>query len=166
MSGLPDLFVRNGRIRVRQVVPHRVRKEHGVLQHDADPAAELRERNTADVPAIQQDFTAVDIVEAHQQVDDRRLAAARRADERDLPAGLDCEREVVDDTLLRHIGEVYVAELDAAVKALRPVCGVRPDHGLLFIFVEDCEDTLRAGDRRFDLTVELRDLVDRPRELL
>ena len=49
--------------------------------------------------AVDVDRSAVELVEAHQQLDDRRLAGTGRTDDRDLLARLDIHREVVDDDL-------------------------------------------------------------------
>ena len=56
----------------------------------------------------------VDLVEAHQQVDQGRLAGAGRPDDGDRLARLDDEVEVLDE---RHVGQVAerdVLELDRA----------------------------------------------------
>ena len=53
-------------------------------------AAHLR-----DVDAVEGDRTAVELVEAHDQVDQRGLARAGRADDRDGLAGLGDERQVL-----------------------------------------------------------------------
>jgi hypothetical protein len=50
--------------------------------------------------AVDRDPPAVDLVEAHQQVDEGRLAGAGRTDDRDRLAGLDVEVEVVDQGLV------------------------------------------------------------------
>ena len=50
-----------------------------------------------DVLSVDQDAPALEVVEAQQQVDQRRLAGARTADEADLLAGPDGQRQVLDD---------------------------------------------------------------------
>ena len=73
---------------VEDVVADRAVQERGVLRDEADLAAERILRDLRDVLAVDQDAAALDVVEAKQQVDERRLAGARAADEADLLAGL------------------------------------------------------------------------------
>ena len=62
------------------------------------------------------DRAAVDLVEAHDQVHERGLARAGRADDRDRLARLGDERQVLDERVLRVVGERDVVELDAALR--------------------------------------------------
>ena len=73
------------------------------------------ERHLADVDAVDAECArASDVVEPHQQVDERGLARAGRADHADPLAGLDVERHVAQHVLLAVVGEPDVVELDAA----------------------------------------------------
>ena len=56
------------------------------LRHDADVASQRRPLHVGDVLAVEQDAAALRLVEAEEQSHDGRLAAARRADERDALA--------------------------------------------------------------------------------
>ena len=67
-------------------------EQEGVLVDDRDHAADLLERQLAQVVAAEADRALNRIVEAQQQADDRRLAAARRADHADALAGRHRER--------------------------------------------------------------------------
>ena len=58
-------------------------------------------RHRGDVDAVEGDPAAVDVVEAHHEVDQRRLAGAGGADDRDRLAGLGDEREVLDQRACR-----------------------------------------------------------------
>ena len=69
---------------VADVVADRVVEEHGVLRDDADRGAKALLRHVADVLPVDQDAPAGHVVEAEEQPRDRRLARARRADDRDL----------------------------------------------------------------------------------
>ena len=82
---------------VEDVVAHRAVQQRGVLRDHADLRAQAVLRAVRDVLAVDQDAAAFDVVEAQQQVDDRRLARARAADQADLLAGADVQRQVVDD---------------------------------------------------------------------
>lgn len=61
---------------------------------------------------IDQDAAALQVVEAQQQVDERRLAGARTTDNAHLLARLHRQRQVFDDTLLLAIVETDVVETD------------------------------------------------------
>ena len=71
-------------------------------------AAQAVLRDVRDVLAVDQDAARLQVVEAQQQVDQRRLAGARAADEADLLARRDVQRQVLDDA--------------AAPRVLRVVC--------------------------------------------
>ena len=102
------------------------------------------------------------LVEARDQVDERRLAAARRADQRDRLAGRDRERDV-GQRLAFVAGVAQRHALEAQLAAARP-----SDHGavvrLLFV-VEEAEDALGGGeaalDRRVDAGQRLQPLEQR-----
>src|SRR6185437_6929587 len=69
-----------------------------------------------DILAVDQDAAALDVVEAQQQVDDRRLARTRAADQADLLSRADVEIELFDDVALAAVGEAHVFEADVAVR--------------------------------------------------
>ena len=71
-------------------------QERGVLRHHADRRAQALLRDVADVLAVDADAALLELVEAQQQVDERRLARARAADEADALARADHEVEVVE----------------------------------------------------------------------
>ena len=72
--------------------------------------------DVGDVLPVDQDAAALDVVEAQQQVDQRRLAGAGAADQPDLLAGLHVERQVVDDARLAAVVEADVLEADVAAR--------------------------------------------------
>jgi hypothetical protein len=74
---------------VEDVVAHRAVQQRGVLRHHADVRAQAVLRDLGDVLAVDQQPARLDVVEAQQQVDERRLARARAADQADLLARLD-----------------------------------------------------------------------------
>ena len=73
----------------RHVLGDRVREQERLLRHEADRAAQAVERDLADVDAVDEHRPRRRVVQARQQVDQRRLARAGRADERDGLPGLD-----------------------------------------------------------------------------
>ena len=78
------------------------------------------------VPSMR-DRAALAVVEAQQQVDDRRLAGAGAADEADLLARADVQVELVDHAALLAVVEADVVEADVALDddraAWRPAVG-------------------------------------------
>ena len=69
----------------------------------------------ADVDAVDEDRSAGRVVEARDEVDERRLAAAGAADDRRRLARAGAERDVAEDRLLgARVAELDVAELDDA----------------------------------------------------
>jgi len=68
-----DLLVRRIQPAVTEIFPNRLRKEIGVLQDYAQGMAEALFPNRPDVPAVDPNRSLIDVVEAGQQVDNRRL---------------------------------------------------------------------------------------------
>ena len=99
--------------------------------------------SVGDVLAVEQDAAAVELVEPHDEVHERRLARTGRSDDRDGLAGLDLERQVADERTLGRVRERHVLELDdaVAVDERRRVRGV----GLLLVGVEQLEHALGRG---------------------
>jgi len=68
--------------RVEQVRADRVVEHVGVLRHDADDAVERIDGHVANVVVVDQDCPGIDVIEAHDEIADGRLAsghAGRRA---------------------------------------------------------------------------------------
>ena len=126
--GLEDLLLGRVGIAVRDVLADRAAEEPRVLQHHADLRAQLRARDRRDAAPVERDLAPVQLVEPHDQVDERGLARAGRADDRDRLAGLGDERERLDQRAVRVVRERDVAELDAPAHRRRVVAG-RPGRG-------------------------------------
>ena len=108
----------------RDVLGDAVGEQEGVLEHDADGAAQLAERELPDVDAVDEDPTAVDVVEARQEPGDGGLPAGRRADHRDRFAGADPEVEPVEHRGAVPVGERHVVERKVAAPGLGERTGV------------------------------------------
>ena len=112
---------------IGDVVADRAAEQRRLLQDDADLVAQTLERHVAHVVTVDQHAALGDIVEARQQIDDGRLAAAGRAQQRDGLARLDRERHAAEHRLAAlEVAESHVVELDSAAAPgparLRPVC--------------------------------------------
>ena len=79
---LGDLVVARVGAREADVVGDRAREQERVLQHDAELAAVRAQVELAQVDAVGQDRALERVVEAGDELGERRLAAARLADER------------------------------------------------------------------------------------
>ena len=81
---LNDLFIGGIQSSVTDVFHDRPRKQMGVLKNHGDMAAQLVPLNMADINAVDGDGPALDIVEAVDEVRDRRLSGSCGTHEGDL----------------------------------------------------------------------------------
>ena len=128
---------------VEDVVAHRAVQQRGVLRDHADLRAQAVLRHVGDVLAVDQDAARLDVVEAQQQVDERGLAGARAADQADLLARADLQRQPVDDTraVAGAVGEADVLEADLAARhraAARRRAGRAPACGRDSVLMPSC----------------------------
>src|SRR6185437_2873039 len=84
-------------IAIGDVVLDRGREQVRILLHDGDGAPERSQRHVPDILSVDRDAPAGHVVEAWDEVGDRRLAAAGRADQRDRLAAPDAEAQITDD---------------------------------------------------------------------
>ena len=112
LGGGHDLLVGRGLAAVGDVLADRAVEQPRVLEDHAERAAQVVAGHLARVDAVDRDPPAVELVEAHQQVHERRLAGARRADDGDGLAGVGDEVEVVDERHVRQVAERDVLERD------------------------------------------------------
>ncbi len=93
---------------------------HEVLEDDADVAAQRGEVVIAQVAAVEQDPALVRVVEPRQELDQRRLAGAVLADQRQHLAGPQLEGEVAHRPALGpRVAEADVFEDEALADRLR-----------------------------------------------
>ena len=110
---LEDLLVGGVEVAEGDVLPDGAAEQPRVLQHHADVRAQLAARASGRCRCRRVVIApAVEFVEAHDQVDERGLAGAGRADDGDGLAGLGDERQVGDQRVVRVVGERHVVELD------------------------------------------------------
>ena len=101
---------------VENVVPHGAVQQRGILRDHADIGAQRILRDFGDVLPVDQDAPALDVVEAQEQVDQRRLARAGAPHQADFLAGPDCQRQVLDHALLLPVVEADMVQNDLAVR--------------------------------------------------
>jgi hypothetical protein len=88
-------------------------KHRDILWHDADSVAQAILRNARYVLAIEENLSALDIVESLQQCEQCRLAAAGMTDKANLLAWHQVEREIMENLLAVRISEIDMVELHA-----------------------------------------------------
>ena len=145
---------------IGDVLRHRAAEQVNVLLHDADGPAQAVQRHAAHVLAVNQDLAARHIIEAGDQVAQRRLAAAGRPDERDILARADVQINVAQDlVVVVGVLKADVVKVDAAVlhdQRLR-VGGVGDGDGR----IHDLGKALNAGHAALELLGKLDDTSNR-----
>ena len=94
---MPDKAVRTGELRSRNtffirriqttvadIIHNGTGKQYGILQNDTDMIPQTVNGNIPDILSAQQDFTTVNLIEAHEKIDDRCLAGTGCPDKGDL----------------------------------------------------------------------------------
>ncbi len=112
----------------------------------------------ANVALVDRDATAERIEEAQQEVDDRRLTGAARADKRDLSSGLETEVQPVQDRLAVEIAGGHVLERDRRRGVRSRQRMRRVSDGRLTI--DHLEDSAAGRHRRCELSRGLRQCRD------
>ena len=105
---VPVLVVAAG----EQVLLERHGEENRPLRDERDVVSQLRDRQVARVDAADEYAPGRRVVEAGQEVEERRLARSRRPADRDDLARLDDEVEVVEDVHLAAVREADLLEAD------------------------------------------------------
>ncbi len=128
LARLGDALALGPGIAVGDVVLDRGGKEEGVLLDQADGAAQRRHRDVTHILAVDRDQATADVVVARDQMRDGRLAAARRTNDPERPAGLHLEADVMEGRQrpsFAGIGEIDVLEAEPGV-GHHQVAGARP----------------------------------------
>ena len=101
---------------VGDVVADRPLEEPGVLQHHPDLGAQVLAPQPGDVDAVEGDAPGVEVVEPHDEVDQRGLAGAGRSDDGNRLTRLDAEAHVLDQRLVLLVPEGHILEPHPAVR--------------------------------------------------
>ena len=140
----------------------RAAEQERLLRHDGQLLAQRALRHVAHVVAVDEDFAHLRVVETGEQLDDRRLAGAGGAHERDSPTCRDDQVDVVQHRVVGVVPEGDAAELDLPA-GIRQVDGVRRIQHVR-VGVEHCVDLLHCRHRRLEGVVELAELLQRVEE--
>ena len=138
-----DLLVRRVRAAVGDVGADRVGEEEGVFEHHAQDGAQVRQAQLGQRHPTQADLPDLRVVEAREQLGDRRLARTRRPDQRDRLPRLDAQRQPVEHRRAAGVAEPHVVQLDRQ-RARRHGHRVRRVHDLR-LGVDEVVDALDAG---------------------
>ncbi len=149
------------------VLADRAAEQERLLRHDPHLRAQRRRADLAQVVAVDEDAPGGRVVEARDELGQRRLARAGRAHQRHGLARRHVQRDVaqrVAALALVAVGEDHVVELDLAAQApeLERVRAL-DEVGLL---VEQLEDLVERRHARLVGRVELRELLDRVEEVV
>ena len=112
LGGFHHFFVRSIQTTVSDVLHDGIVEQPGILKDHAETGPQTVTVEGPHVMTVQQDGTAVDIIETHQQFDQGGLAGAGGADDGDHLTLLYIAAEVVDDRRVFGITEPYVVKGD------------------------------------------------------
>ena len=159
LGGAHNVVHRRALAAVGDVFKHRALEHPRLLQHHGVTAAQRVARHAADLAAVHEDMPGIHIIEAHQQVDERRLARAGVADDGDDLAGVCGEGQIVQNGFSGQVSETHVLSLHAAGHMLQN--GGAGRVRALLGFVQQREHALGGGKGGVDLIENVGDLVDR-----
>ena len=94
LRGRLDFLIRCVKVAIANVITDGAGEQVGILQYDAERAAQIGFFDLVDVNAVIADLAVGDVIKAVDEVGDRGFARAGRADERDLLAGLGVQRDI------------------------------------------------------------------------
>ena len=146
------------------VVAHRACEQEPLLRHDPELAAERGLRHFAQIVAVDRDPPVARVVEACEQLGDRRLAGAGVSDKRDRRPSRDCEVEPVQNLRPVAVAEAHGLEGDVAFDLRQLERAGQVGH--LGLLVEHVDDLVQCGRGREESAVQLRELLHRVEEVL
>ena len=117
IGGGDDLFDMRVRHAVGDIVEDGVREHHRFLLNIADAAAVILQVDIADIDVVKENFALIVIIEAQEQVYERRFAGACRADDADDVAGLYRHIDIREGLFCLVERKVDMAEFDLAPDA-------------------------------------------------
>ena len=141
-GGVDDFFIRRAGAAKFDVPADGVVEQNGFLRDDGDLVAEIARGDFADVHAADADGAARRVVEAQEQVGERRFAGAAGADERNKLAGLDAQVDVAQHGFFA-VGKIHVVEMNVRAGGLERAGLGGFGHGVLR--VQQRKDAFAGG---------------------
>ena len=117
-----------------------------------------------DIRTVHGNTAVLHIVETHQQIDQRRLAAAGGSDDRHTLARFHGHGQILDQMLLLRIGKIHVGDFHGSFGILKHRCIFRFRH-LRFGF-DQFKHTAGAGQRILQFRYHTGDLIKRLGKLI
>ena len=162
-ADLHDLLIRDVLLPQDNIGADGAREEENILQHLAEVLPQAGNFDLADVDAVNQNLTSLELIVAADEGENRALAGARGAHECHGLAGVHMERNALQHPLAGDIAEPDILEFDLALDVLQ-LDGVR---GILHLGlnVHDGENFLRRRKGRLQPVELLCQVLDRRKEL-
>ena len=141
LRGIDHLIFSGRQITVTDVIKNRSGEQPGILKYHTEHGPQIFPVHIADIHTIDENPSAVYIIEPKQQIDQRSLSRPRRAYDGHHLATFNRNIEVPDDRCVP-IGEADVFEGNLALcRPRKKACGSR----FCFLrFIQDFENTLKA----------------------
>ena len=161
VAGGDDLLTGRLRLAVGDIIRHRPAEKPGILQYHTEQPSHIFAAHGGYVVAVYRDPTALNIVEPHQKVHQRRLARTGGPHDCHLLSVLHVYGKVTNKGRFGVITEVHIPEIYIALYLLRQV----PLNGLLLRCVLHLVHPSGGGTGTLHRTQHPRDLLQRGREL-
>ena len=157
LRGSNDFCIRSMWFADRDILFDGRRLDPRVLKHHTVGTAQTVSRDIADVSAVHEDLTAVYVVKAHEQSDQRSFAATRRADDGNAASVRNEYGKITDQRLILRIGEGDITDVNITFCIGKNLCAQLI--GCLRVFFYQFQETLRASHRVLKLRYDTGDLI-------
>ncbi len=163
LGSLDHLLVRSRGTAEQDVALDRVVEQHCLLRHHAHACAQRVLRIFAYRDSVEEHLSRGGVVEARDELAERRLAAARGADEGYRLALAYVDRDVVDYFARAVVGEVHAVETYRLLQAAELAGVLLVAH--LALGVDDREYAFAGGDTLIDIGELVDERAQRTRDL-
>ena len=150
-------IIRSAGIAHADIFQNRAALEPSILQHHAKILAQRLAANLLYRGAVYDNLTALHIVKAHEQVDQRGLAAAGRTNDCYTHTRLNIHRQILNQLAIRQIREANMLQFHFAVQMRRLQCALRIRRHRLFL--NEFHDTRGAGQSILKLRHHRADVI-------
>ena len=130
-----DFLIRCIGLAEGDVLADRPALQPGILQHHAILLAQRMPGDFRNVRTVDGNLSVIDIIEAHEQVDQCCLAAAGRADDGNVAARLYIQCEILNQRLILDVAEIDIVNFDSSFASL--------DQSFLFSRFRFCFDQFK-----------------------
>ena len=150
-------FLRGVRFSEADILPYGARFQPGLLQHHPVAGTERLSAQLPYIESVHKDAALIHIIETHQQIDQRGLAAARGSHDGDTFSRLDMELQPRKQWPVLAVGEGNVADIHLSAD-LRRRQGVLRFRRLCLLF-DQFKNSSRTADGVLQFRHHARDLV-------